>query len=211
MEEFKKKEQEEKRIKRDNAAAMIQKLIRGVLARKLFKKNLPNLRKAQKMKILCSQCEKQIALRRCRQCRDRFCNECYDLIHAKGNRKKHSWENIKVDARMMAMAYETGNNMNTGSPAKAGTMSGFSTRHNSMYGGGGGGAMSTRPSMMMSGPGGNLNMSTMNNNTNNNANGGEPKKKVNPKDWEEFYDESARAKYWYNKVTGEASWVNPLK
>ncbi len=36
-------------------------------------------------------------------------------------------------------------------------------------------------------------------------------KKVNPKDWEEFYDESARAKYWYNKKTGEASWISPFK
>jgi hypothetical protein len=36
-------------------------------------------------------------------------------------------------------------------------------------------------------------------------------KKVNPKDWEEFFDESARAKYWYNKKTGEASWISPFK
>ena len=28
-------------------------------------------------------------------------------------------------------------------------------------------------------------------------------------DWEEFYDESARAKYWFNKITGEASWTQP--
>lgn len=29
-------------------------------------------------------------------------------------------------------------------------------------------------------------------------------------DWEEFYDESARAKYWFNKLTGEASWTQPM-
>ena len=27
--------------------------------------------------------------------------------------------------------------------------------------------------------------------------------------WQEFYDESAQAKYWYNAATGEASWVQP--
>jgi hypothetical protein len=29
-------------------------------------------------------------------------------------------------------------------------------------------------------------------------------------DWEEFYDPSAKAKYWYNNKTGEASWINPF-
>ena len=29
------------------------------------------------------------------------------------------------------------------------------------------------------------------------------------KDWEEFYDSSAGAKYWFNKVTGEATWTAP--
>ena len=33
--------------------------------------------------------------------------------------------------------------------------------------------------------------------------------KSNKKEWEEFYDSSARAKYWFNKNTGEASWICP--
>jgi GH18 family chitinase len=32
----------------------------------------------------------------------------------------------------------------------------------------------------------------------------------NKKDWEEFYDSSAKAKYWFNKTTGEASWISPF-
>jgi len=28
-------------------------------------------------------------------------------------------------------------------------------------------------------------------------------------DWEEFYDESMKAKYWYNNSSGEASWIKP--
>jgi hypothetical protein len=34
---------------------------------------------------------------------------------------------------------------------------------------------------------------------------------VNKGDWEEFFDPSAHAKYWYNKKTGEASWINPFQ
>jgi hypothetical protein len=213
VEEFKKKEQEEKKLQRDKGAMVVQKLMRGVLARKKFRKNLPNLKKQQRFKILCSQCEMQIALKRCRQCKDRYCNECYDMIHSKGNRKNHSWENVKIDARMVAMAYEnnnsTSNNMNA---TKVGTLGGVAaSRHGSMYGstggaGAGAGMQSTRPSMMSTPVG----MNTTNPPASA-AGGGEEKKKINPKDWEEFYDESARAKYWYNKKTGEASWINPFK
>ena len=28
-------------------------------------------------------------------------------------------------------------------------------------------------------------------------------------DWEMFYDENAQARYWYNRITGEATWINP--
>jgi hypothetical protein len=28
-------------------------------------------------------------------------------------------------------------------------------------------------------------------------------------DWEQFYDENAKAKYWFNSKTGEASWTTP--
>ena len=27
--------------------------------------------------------------------------------------------------------------------------------------------------------------------------------------WQEYYDSSAQAKYWFNTVTGEATWVAP--
>jgi len=28
-------------------------------------------------------------------------------------------------------------------------------------------------------------------------------------EWQEFWDENAQAKYWYNSITGEASWTRP--
>ena len=185
--------------------------MRGVIARKKFKKNLPTLKKQQKMRMFCVQCEQQIARKRCRQCRDRFCNDCYDLIHQKGrllpsisscarlflffsagNRKNHSWENIKIDARMMALAFDSENAGNTGGMGqRISTFGGSTTRNTSMIQSttGGRGSVVERDESPVK----------------------EPVKKINPKDWEEFYDEAAKAKYWYNKKTGEASWVNPLK
>lgn len=71
----------------------------------------------------------------------------------------HSWENIKLDARIMAMIYE----QNRAATAGGGL-----------------------------------------------AAGGDDKKKGNAKDWEEHYDNAAKAKYWFNKKTGEASWISPF-
>jgi len=28
--------------------------------------------------------------------------------------------------------------------------------------------------------------------------------------WSEYYDETAKSKYWYNKETEEATWINPI-
>ena len=38
---------------------------------------------------------------------------------------------------------------------------------------------------------------------------GSGSKKASKKDWEEFYDAEAKAKYWFNKSTGEAAWIKP--
>ena len=34
---------------------------------------------------------------------------------------------------------------------------------------------------------------------------------VNKKDWERFYDDTAKAYYWFNAATGEARWTDPTK
>lgn len=44
--------------------------------------------------------------------------------------------------------------------------------------------------------------------------GGKPQNELDQKkraeEWEEFYDSAAKAKYWFNKITGEASWISPF-
>jgi hypothetical protein len=139
-------------------------MIRGVVGRARFKKNLPQLRRAQKIRSFCCECEAVRAVRRCRQCKDKYCQACYEKIHAKGTRRTHGWEHIKTDVRAI-------NTPSRGSRGRPG-IGGLDDE-----------AMAT------------------------NTKGG---KTVRKQDWQEFYDESARAKYWFNKATGEASWTQPV-
>jgi hypothetical protein len=144
------------------ASKKIQAMIRGVLGRIKFKKNLPQLRRAQKVRSYCCECESTTAVRRCRQCKDKYCAACYDKIHAKGTRRSHGWEHIKIDPRAVASSQ--------GSRGKPG------------FGGLGEESVNAAPAG----------------------------KAARKHEWEEFYDQSARAKYWFNKVTGEASWTQPV-
>jgi hypothetical protein len=162
---------------KQTAAIRIQALIRGVLDRKRFKKMLPALRKAIKTRMYCVECEAKMASRRCRQCKDRYCSDCYDKLHLKGHRKAHNYEIIRADPKMASLI---------NGPATTG-------RPNSKN------AKGARYSVL-SAPTDDGSVSTSG-----------TAKKVNPRDWEEFYDANAKAKYWFNKLTGEASWINPLK
>jgi hypothetical protein len=149
------------KIKKDKAGAIIQALVRGVRGRKKYRKMLPALRKDQQMRSLCIECEKKKAIRRCVQCKDRFCELCYINFHKKGNRQKHNYEII----RALAQAKEV-------TPVMIESIS--SIKNNE------------KPEQIAAA------------------------KKSSKRDWEEFYDKSAKAKYWFNKKSGEASWICPF-
>eukprot|EP01033_Poteriospumella_lacustris_P002854 gene2853-2078_t len=106
VEEYKRFHAQEQANVQQKAAAKIQALLRGVLARKQFKKNLPALKRARRALAMCIECETKPATRRCRSCRDKYCADCFELIHAKGHRKEHSWENVTVDTRILAMTFD---------------------------------------------------------------------------------------------------------
>lgn len=69
---------------RFKAAAKIQALTRGVIARKKHAYRLPTLQKEMRARSYCTECENKKARRRCRQCKDNFCEACYDKIHKRG-------------------------------------------------------------------------------------------------------------------------------
>merc|ERR1711988_737232 len=79
---------------KSSAATVIQSLARGVQSRIKFKKDLPTLKANRKKRNFCIECELNVAVKKCRDCKDRFCDSCFISIHRKGARKTHSWESI---------------------------------------------------------------------------------------------------------------------
>jgi hypothetical protein len=65
-------------------ATKMQALARGMKAREKFMKEVAQLRKEKQSRNFCVECESQVATKRCRQCKDRFCDSCYDTLHRTG-------------------------------------------------------------------------------------------------------------------------------
>lgn len=75
----------ERAIKLKNDSCIkIQALARGVKARTQFEKDKVRLKKEKQARNFCVECESQVASRRCRQCKDRFCDACFLKFHKKG-------------------------------------------------------------------------------------------------------------------------------
>lgn len=133
-------EQKERHVKKLNRSAIkIQAFYRGYRGRLKFKEMEPMLKKQLKARSFCVECEVNVAVKRCVECHEQFCNKCYDNIHRKGKRKDHGWVYIRAENQKSS----------------------------------------------------NLSMTE------------------NPNLWQEYWDENARAKYWYHSVTGEATWICP--
>jgi hypothetical protein len=89
------KEKELKRLHR--SATKIQSVFRGHRGRERFKQLEPQLRKALKARAFCVECEINVATKRCRECKDQYCDKCFDIVHRKGKRKTHGWEPTRRD------------------------------------------------------------------------------------------------------------------
>ena len=93
MEKLKDKELQ-KLIRR---AIKIQSLYRGYRGRRKFREIEPQLKKALKARAFCVECEVNVATKRCRECKDQYCDKCFDILHRKGKRKNHGWDLTRKD------------------------------------------------------------------------------------------------------------------
>lgn len=150
--------------RRQRAILSIQSWFRGIKSRKWFKLNEYSLRQELEYRSWCVECVSVIATRRCTTCLDRYCTDCWNVIHKKGRKRQHAYDLIehKQHAPVGGRDMFATNGFNEGS---------------SLGGRSGGGAGSSVVS------------------------GGV--------EWIEYWDEAAGSKYWYNKATGEASWIKP--
>ena len=151
------------------AAMSIQAMARGVACREKLKTIIPTLKIEKQKRSFCVECESNVAVKRCRNCKDRYCDTCYALIHRKGARRHHSWEHIAVDIRSVAPSKMDSSTVNS-------KTSRFKGKQQSKQ------------------------LSTEKNQT---------KESDSKKDWQKFYDNAAKAHYWYNQKTGEAKWTEP--
>jgi homospermidine synthase len=76
--------QEKEKKKLHTSATKIQALVRGVFGRRKYKRILPILRKEAQRRGFCVECEESIATRRCSDCKDRYCENCFKILHKKG-------------------------------------------------------------------------------------------------------------------------------
>lgn len=146
------------------SATRIQALARGVRGRRIFKEILPDLKKAQMALKFCVECEVTVATKKCRQCRDRYCDDCYASFHRKGHRRDHTYELLKV-AKVETPGPAATRRSTTGRGANRGRRNSASILAEAVK---------------------------------------------NPNLWEECWDDSAQAKYWYHTMTGEATWICPF-
>jgi hypothetical protein len=150
-------------VRKFKSWARVQALVRGALTRITHKKHLPILKKQQQVRRFCIECESKVATKRCHQCKDRYCDSCYNTIHRKGNRRGHTSEAIGnvLGVKDLAEPKKASGKLTGGLEA---ALERAKTTSNS------------RPSTNQ---------------------------------WEEHFDAAAKAKYWYNTITGEATWVCP--
>ena len=141
---------EQEQRQQNRAATTVQAFLRGVMGRFVHKANLPFLIQDLTIRKYCVECEAHVATKRCIQCKDRYCESCYEKVHQKGYRRGHSWEPlVKV-----SFGEGSGSDISAERPNSPGS----------------------RPTTSQ---------------------------------WQEVYDDAAKAKYWFNTVSGEATWVNP--
>mmetsp|Transcript_20794 Transcript_20794/g.29896 ORF Transcript_20794/g.29896 Transcript_20794/m.29896 type:complete len:1152 (-) Transcript_20794:76-3531(-) len=75
----------------NHSATVIQAFARGVAGRERFRLIEQDLKKALKARAFCVECEVKVATKRCTDCKDQYCDECFASLHRKGKRKGHGW------------------------------------------------------------------------------------------------------------------------
>jgi len=175
-------------------ATRIQSLARGVAGRRKFNAALPALIQAAQLRLFCVECEKKVAKRRCLGCKDKYCVGCYEKLHRKGARFYHSWLPTPALTREQRRVIKIHN------------PSALTDEHyvEGQDGDGDGDGEELKDEHAEPSP--DVDPFTQSWVSNGSA---VAEAQQQQGDWDEYWDDNAQAKYWFNRVTGEAQWVNP--
>ena len=184
--------------KQNTAATKIQSLARGVAGRRQFNAALPALIQAAQLRLFCVECEKKVAKRRCLGCKDKYCVGCYERLHRKGGRFYHSWLPTPALTREQRRVIKLHN------------PSALADEHyvEGQDGDGEGDGEELKDEHAEPSP---YDADPFNDPFTQSwaSNGSAVASAAQKGDWDEHWDDNAQAKYWFNRVTGEAQWVNP--
>ena len=82
--------------RRMDGIVRIQNWFRGIKTRRWFARNLMNLKQELQSRSWCVECVAQLATRRCTTCLDRYCVDCWKVIHRKGRKRQHGYDIIDI-------------------------------------------------------------------------------------------------------------------
>lgn len=134
------------------------------------------------MRVFCIECEKKVSTRRCLDCNDRYCDRCYDKIHKRGRKKEHSWLPTSSLIDLSASQRLAVENKSRGGESSQTTQ------------------QVEAPTVVPE-----FQIVPMYEEVYDEV----PLLESTGGEWDLFFDDSAQSNYWFNNVTGEASWINP--
>lgn len=159
---------------------------------------------------LCAECEYKAAVKRCVECDDSFCFLCFDNMHSKGNRTHHTFEQLckeTVKLRSVSASSSLGREGDSSVESESLYSSYVSPRGDDSA------PVDALPAVHADDSFAAAAQSY--------ANGEYAEEQDTDKyhwnteaedapfEWEEYWDDGAQAKYWFNNATGEATWLTP--
>lgn len=127
----------------------------------------------------CIECGYKRAVKLCEECQDCLCFLCYDNIHSKGNRMNHHWQSLLEGLPLVRV-------MRSQSMRSVSKSSSLDDAERLRLGV----PLSRQPS--------------------------EDPYRIDSQQyydasqyWQEYFDEAAQSNYYYNTLTGEATWLSP--
>jgi len=110
-----------KEKRKDTATLKLQSWARGMKGRAWLLANMARMREELEYRSWCVECMEQMATRRCTTCLDRYCENCWGVIHRAGRKRQHAWD--VVETAEVEAGFEAGSSLGLKKGGKKGNAS----------------------------------------------------------------------------------------